>query len=168
MIVIFPLAVGTNHWCRADENAERGIGSPHSLFEPGLLLFSPDGLFRTIWHRIGTSKVAALNHPDLQIFSPTDRSVSAVAHPNLLPKNSQTLLKRKVAHEQCLLARPTIVHPCIVIILNKITGNLPVKCDIGRQAVHPRPVPARQRQILGPAVVIDDITCMNKKIGIAL
>ena len=99
IVVLSSVPIGADYGSRADENSESGIAFGEGLFEPGHLLFSPYRFVRSVGHRVGAAKITAFHHPDLQVLSPANGSVSLPpVHGDLLHKNIQPLGKGEVPH----------------------------------------------------------------------
>ena len=83
---------------RGQRYSDGGGGGGHGFFEPRHLFRAPNGFGRPIGRVVGRTEVAAFDHPNLQVLSPTPRAIGALSHRHLLRENFQALFEGELEH----------------------------------------------------------------------
>ena len=98
--------------------------------------------------------------------APTHGSKGRLRRRRLLAKSSQAIGKSEVARA---VAGMGIVRQRIVIVLHEIAADLPVEIAQRGEAIHPRPMIAREieaKRVDRPVVVVDGVARVDEEVGL--
>ena len=157
VVVALRGAVGPDDGRGAHEHAPVGVAGEDGVLPPLLLDGAPDGLVRAVGGVVGAPIVAPLDEPDLERLPPAERPVGEAAHRDLLAEDDEPLVESQAPVR---LPRPAVILERVVVVLLPVARHLEVEAQVLRQAVHPVPLPARERRGVGQGgdlVVVDRV-----------